>query len=212
MQLDCGISSVMTKYPLFNSHLDLAKSYWKKLLKPNSIVIDATCGNGHDTLFLAEIVLRKGMLIAIDIQSEAILQTKFRIKAQIPPEIAQNVQYFNQCHSSFPAFIQEESVALIVYNLGYLPGANKDLTTEEGSTLKSLANALKLIAPGGALSVTCYPGHPAGKIEEAKVLEFASTFDPKVWNSSHTRFLNRNASPSLLIIQKLLPNNTLLGG
>jgi hypothetical protein len=31
-------------------HLDLAKEYWQGHLKSGALVIDATCGNGWDTM------------------------------------------------------------------------------------------------------------------------------------------------------------------
>lgn len=184
----------MRDYPLFQSHIDLAHSYWERLVLPNNTIIDATCGNGHDTLFLAS--LNPGTLYACDIQEKAISTTKEKLG-----EHHQNVKFVLGCHSSFPEKIEEGSVKLIVYNLGYLPGGDKAFTTELESTLESIKSARDLIAPGGAISITCYPGHPEGAKEEEKLLEECSKLDPKKWNCCHHRWLNRKNSPSLLFLQ-----------
>ena len=45
------------------------------------ICIDATAGNGHDTLLLAELVGASGSVIAFDIQEQAVQETKRKIDA-----------------------------------------------------------------------------------------------------------------------------------
>ncbi len=196
-------------FSLFHSHLDLAHDLWKKIIQAGDIVIDATCGNGYDTLFLAQHAILEGKignLIAIDKQAQAIETTKQRLEAAIPQEHLTSIRLLNQCHSSFPADLNPASVTLIVYNLGYLPGGDKALTTLRNTTQQSLTHALLLLRPGGMLSVTCYPGHPEGKEEEETVLRFASQLASHEWSCCHHRWLNRPAAPSLLIIQKALTN------
>ena len=76
------------------------------------------------------------------------------------------------------------------------------MITETSSTLTDIKNALERICPGGVISITCYPGHPEGKREEEALLSFLSSLDPKFWSFTSTSWNNRNASPSLLLIQK----------
>lgn len=195
---------MLAKYSLFNSHLDLAHQYWANLLRPGDTVIDATCGNGHDTLFLSTLVLKEsfGAVFAIDKQEKAIENCKEKLTQAFPEIVKKQIHLYNQCHSSFPAQIQPNSVKLIVYNLGYLPGGNKTLTTEWDSSLESLIAAQDLIQKGGVISMTCYSGHESGKIEEAKILDYAASLDPKEWSCCHHRFLNRKLAPSLILFQK----------
>jgi len=193
----------MFNAPLFNQHLDLSKQYFKRLLTYGDIAIDATCGNGHDTLFIASSILTKdsGTVYTFDIQQDALESAK-KLCSQnliIPMD---RIHFLNQCHSEFPEVILENSVKLIVYNLGYLPGGNKAITTEANTTLKSIERSLELISSKGAISITCYSGHPAGKIEEDRILEFVSKLNPKKWCCCHHRFINREKAPSLLILQK----------
>ena len=117
-------------------HLDQAYLYWQNLLKPADTVIDATCGNGKDALRLVQLV-PEGHVYALDIQETALQKARERIPNS-------NISYYLQSHATLP----EKEVKLVVYNLGYLPGGNKDLTTMTGSTLASLEQAVQRISIG----------------------------------------------------------------
>ncbi len=183
-------------FPLFRSHLDLAHQYWEKLLQAGDWAIDATCGNGHDTLKLAEILSkRNGGVIGIDIQPEAIAKTRALLREY-------DVALYCQSHADFPPLAKEKPVRLIVYNLGYLPGGDKAFTTMTESTLASVRKASELIVPGGALSITCYPGHAEGAIEQRALLQELAEWPPEVWNICHHTFPQRPLAPSVLLIQK----------
>jgi SAM-dependent methyltransferase len=185
-------------YPLFQTHLDLAHTYWKRLVEPHDIVIDATCGNGHDTLTLAELT-PNGQVYALDVQEAAIQVTKQRLESHLD-----RVTILKQSHAEFPNVLKHSSVKLIVYNLGYLPGGDKQQTTITDSTIRSLQHAKELLMPGGVISVTCYPGHPEGEAEEKELLKEISTWNPHEWSCCQHRWLNRKASPSLVLLQKAL--------
>ena len=191
-------------FPLFQSHLDLAHSYWSQLIHIGDTVIDATCGNGYDTLKLGQLALSKdgGRVYAFDIQQEAIESAKNYLSSHFEQDIIKRIDFQVRCHSTFPSSVQAESVKLIAYNLGYLPGGNKLRTTQQQTTLQSLEQSLSLIQPSGAISITCYPGHPEGAREEEAIHLFASQLPPKEWSSCHQRWLNRHLSPSLLLIQR----------
>lgn len=193
-------------FPLFQSHLDLAHRYWSQLIQTGDTVIDATCGNGHDTLRLCQLTLSpdQGSVYSIDIQEEAINKAIQNIRTQLELSLYQRVIFKHQCHSSLPIEIPSESVKLIVYNLGYLPGGDKEKTTKLTTTLQSIQSAIPLIKTGGALSITCYPGHAEGAREEREILAYASTLPPQEWNCCHHTWSNRREAPSLLLIQKKL--------
>lgn len=191
------------QFPLFQSHLDLAHHYWKQVATLGDTVIDATCGNGHDTLVLAHIVLseKQGHVTAYDIQESALQHTQHLLKDRLTTAQYQRITMIHGCHSLLPA---DQQVKLIVYNLGYLPKSDKSLTTRCETTLCSLEQALLAIVPGGGISVTCYPGHEEGKKEEDAILTWAAQLDPKQWSSCHHCWLNRKEAPSLLILQKAI--------
>lgn len=183
------------------SHLKMAHAYWEAIIKPQDVVIDATAGNGHDTLFMAKLA-KEGCVYAFDIQVEALEKTRIRLKNNLSEQQFLRIKLIQGCHSQFPEEIRPKSVKLIAYNLGYLPGGNKNNTTLTKTTLKSIENGLALIQVQGVISITCYPGHPEGKIEESAILDFASQLDRSQWNCSHHRWINRKNSPSLLFISR----------
>ncbi len=182
------------------SHLSFAHSIWKDFLKKGDHVIDATCGNGHDSFFLANCVLEeeKGSLICLDLQEGAIANTK----TQLLPSHLNRTTFHHMSHETFPETCITNYFNLIVYNLGYLPGGDKSLTTLTASTLPSLQNALTLIKSGGMISIMCYPGHAEGAKEETALLTFCKTLPSSKYTLCHHRWLNRPKSPSLILILK----------
>jgi SAM-dependent methyltransferase len=191
-------------FPLFQTPIDLAHRLWLALLKPGDVVIDATCGNGHDALILAQAVLTAdaGRLIGYDIQADAISATRQRLSASLTPEQLMRIELHCKSHRDLDDHLEESSVALIVYNLGYLPGSNKLLTTTRDTTLQSVRRALALIKSVGVISITCYPGHAEGAVEEEELLALCSQLQADMWSCCHHRWVNRRHAPSLLIIQK----------
>lgn len=187
-----------------SSHLTLAHDYWKYIATIGDTVIDATCGNGHDTYVLAQIVLNntQGTVIAYDIQEAALINTEKKLRQSIPLPHYERIRFVQGCHSQFPTDCSLGSVKLIVYNLGYLPGGDKTKTTHLETTLNSLQRALGLIMPGGAITVTCYPGHAEGKKEEDAILTWVATLSLKEWNICYHQWPNRKQGPSLLLILK----------
>jgi hypothetical protein len=189
-------------FSLFHSHIDLAHHYWEKLLQSGGWTIDATCGNGNDTLKLAELLRDKqGGVIGIDVQQEAINKTKELLQLHLSSGEQVRVHLYCQSHSCFPPIAKENSIRLIVYNLGYLPKGNKQMTTLASSTLESVNQAMSLIVPGGAVSITCYPGHEEGKREEEALLKELSNLCPTTWNVCYHTFPNRSMAPTLFILQ-----------
>ena len=186
-----------TQFPLFCSHLDLAKIYWKMLIssQEQDMALDATCGQGYDSVFLASLGLKK--LFIFDIQKAALEMTKLKLE-----NCSTELSFYELCHSKIGTVIPKESLKLIVYNLGYLPGSDKQIKTVPKTTLESVRAALDLLQPGGAISITCYPGHTEGSLEEDELVSFSTSLPPTVWNVCYHQFLNRKAAPSLLLIQK----------
>ncbi|MBS0630129.1 MAG: class I SAM-dependent methyltransferase [Verrucomicrobia bacterium] len=182
------------RFPIFNSHLDLAHLIWAKAAQKGDWAIDATCGNGHDTVYLAQHYDR---VIGLDIQERALENTQ---KLLLENGLSHKVALYHQSHETFPS--TSHPVRLVVYNLGYLPGGDKGLTTQVQSTLTSIGNALSLIVPGGLVSLTCYPGHPEGQREEGAVLELCRGLPSDEWSVSFHSWQNRQKAPSLVLIQK----------
>lgn len=190
------------QFSLFQTPIDLAHSYWRQILQGGETVIDATCGNGCDLLTLSELVLQEtaGHVIGYDIQEEAIEKSWMLLRSKLKPSQFARIDLKQMSHVHLP--FPPNSIKLIVYNLGYLPGGTKTLTTKKDTTLESLNKALPLITPGGALSITCYPGHDEGGEEEKLILEWSKKLSPKVWSVCYHQWVNRTLSPSLFLIQR----------
>jgi hypothetical protein len=147
----------------------LAHSLWSYVLRPGiDTAIDATAGNGGDSMALAQMLFSEtfsdnsqsqSQLVCIDIQSEACENTRKGLAGILPAEILEkNVQILNQSHAPLAMPLDTSSIALVVYNLGFLPGNNtKECMTTTESTIASMADALLMIRVGGLLSVMTYP-------------------------------------------------------
>lgn len=196
-------------FSLFSNHLALARLYWSRLVEEGDWVVDATCGNGLDTLFIArelfssESGTSSGHLWAIDLQKQAIETTKKRLEEGLEASLVRNISFVEGSHEQPPLELQERGgLKLVVYNLGYLPGGDKTITTQVESTLASLDAFLPLIREGGAITVMCYPGHQEGAAEERALLKWCRTLSTSEWNCCWHQFVNGRRAPSLLLLQK----------
>jgi predicted methyltransferase len=145
---------------------ELAQSLLRDTIHEGDTVIDATAGNGHDTVFLAECVGDGGRVLAFDLQEKAIQATRHRVKAA---GYSSRIGLFNANHATMAAHAAPGTVSAVMFNLGYLPGEDHAVTTETADTRNALAAAATLLKPGGSLSVVCYPGHPEGAVEAREV-------------------------------------------
>jgi hypothetical protein len=186
-----------------SAHIILAHTYWKEHLRPGDVAIDATCGNGRDTLMLAQILLEcpDSLLIGLDIQPAALEKTALLLKKSLPDSYLSRVLLHRLCHAQIDSIPLPIQPRLIVYNLGYLPGSDKTITTQTPTTLQSLQKGALLLASDGAISITCYPGHPEGEKEELEILAWTQLLNPAKWLVCHHRWVNRSASPSLFWIR-----------
>lgn len=186
-------------------HTHLAHLIWKDFLKPGMTVIDATAGNGNDTLFLAKHVLtpRSGEVHAFDIQEEAISNTKARLEKNLTPDLLERISLHQASHETFPTSIKP---SLIVYNLGYLPGGDLTKTTLTKTTITSCNNALEILLPGGLLSITIYPGHHEGFNEKSALFEWLKEKNP--FQVFYHQEINKPNHPSLITLRKPLTKSS----
>ncbi|NOT85165.1 MAG: methyltransferase domain-containing protein [Methylococcaceae bacterium] len=180
----------------------------QQLLKPRlhdgAISIDATVGNGHDTLFLAQHIAPTGRVYGFDIQAAAITATRVRLEQA-------GLLNCSRLILSSHAFMGEQiptdvhgKINAIMFNLGYLPGADKQLITLSDSSLAALNSALDLLAPQGMLTVLAYPGHAGGATETAAVHSWSELLDQSRYSCTTHHSNHPTASaPRLLVIEKL---------
>lgn len=171
-----------------------------EFIRPGDWVIDATAGNGYDTLFLAGCVGESGKVLAFDIQSAAIVSARERVTLA---GLGARVDFFQECHSKLAVHVAEGAVAVVMFNLGYLPGEDHELTTEPELTRAAMAAAAKVLRPGGILSVICYPGHAVGAIEAESVEERLREWAGQGWRVARYGALGtRRPAPFLLLASK----------
>lgn len=179
----------------------ICQNYIKEFKKCDAIgqsiiAVDATCGNGHDTFWLAQ---NCDKVYAFDIQESAIRATFELIKAN---NLGEKVELICESHENIRRHIEGE-VSVIVFNLGYLPGGDKEITTEVIGTLRALQDSLDILRINGILCVTMYPGHSAGREEYKAVLSWAEGLDKKKYHCIRTDMLNQpDAAPEILFVTK----------
>ncbi|NLP28117.1 MAG: rRNA methylase [Clostridia bacterium] len=153
--------------------------------------LDATLGNGYDTDFLSSLF---DTVYAFDIQEQCILNYKNKGNNK--------VTLIHDSHENIDRYINK-GLDCVMYNLGFLPGGDKDLTTVYESTLKSIEKALLLLNPQGILTIAIYPGHQAGKLEKEHLLDYCRKLPKHKFGVLYSQFVNRqNNPPELLIIEK----------
>lgn len=184
-----------------SSVTETAHRLWREHIRPGDLVCDATAGNGHDALFLAEQVGPAGRVWAIDCQEAAIASTRQRLLAS-DPALLDRIELIHGCHSQWPKALTPGTVQLCVYNLGYLPHGDHTCTTQTDTTLKSLRGMETLLAPGGLISCTCYVGHPGGAEEARCVEQWATSLSPREWCTQKISWLNRSSCPFLILAYK----------
>lgn len=190
----------VTDLPLPPRPTVLAQALLRPWIREGDVVIDATAGNGHDTVFLAECVGVTGKVLAFDVQQAALVAARNRLAEAGYQE---RVEFFHEPHSKMGAYASHETVAVIMFNLGYLPGEDHELTTLTGETLAALEVAVRTIKPGGALSVICYPGHASGAEEAEAVEALMSQLTGQGWRvAKYGAIGTRRPAPFLLVATK----------
>jgi tRNA1(Val) A37 N6-methylase TrmN6 len=164
------------------------------------LVIDATAGNGHDTVFLAERVGENGRVLAFDVQEAAIQSAAERVAAA---GFTGRVEFHQASHAAMARHAAAGSVAAVMFNLGYLPGEDHQLTTESAETLAAMDAAAELLKSGGVMSVICYPGHAAGAEEAAEVEAWMASRAAHGWRVAKYAMLGTlRPAPFLLLASK----------
>jgi hypothetical protein len=166
----------------------------EKVIGKNDIVIDATVGNGHDTLFLSMLAKK---VIGFDVQKSAIDETtRLLTKHQ-----RTNVSLHLDGHENLDLYTTS-LVKAVTFNLGYLPGSDKTVTTVFTTTVEAIKKALSILDIGGIVSIIVYTGHNGGMDESTHIFEHLKTIDMKHYQVLKYQFLNRKNAPYVLLIEK----------
>ena len=181
--------------------LNVSKTLLIPYLKDAKTVVDMTCGNGWDSLFLAEHMVSDSTLYMVDIQKDAIETTKNRLISSgidLP-----RLQYCEMSHDKVWEYIPEKEVHIVVFNLGYLPHGNHEIHTRYETTIAAIEGAMKRLISHSLIHIVAYPGTPYGKKETEQIESFLKGQDQKYVSVSSWKPLNQIHEPPLLyIIQK----------
>jgi SAM-dependent methyltransferase len=175
----------------------------REVLRVGEVAIDATAGNGHDTQFLAELVGVHGTIFAFDIQPKALENTAKRLKdADI-----RNVVLINRDHAVLANEIPKHfhrRIAAVMFNLGYLPGADKQVVTTGDSTRHGIRQAASLLRPGGVLTILAYTGHVGGFSEAGAVEEVLGALPEREFHLGTVESQpGRTPGPRLFLVKRL---------
>lgn len=197
------------------SLVNAAHNLIREVLQPGDIAIDATVGNGYDTLFLVEQVNPFGKVYGFDIQLAAIESTLTKVGAyrsgerarsntHLPPE---NLTLIQASHADMANRIPPHhhgKISAIMFNLGYLPGGDKRIITLPDSTVTALNSAGRLLSSNGIITVLAYPGHQGGNRETEEVKSWCNQLDGDQFKTGIIYSSENNESaPRLFVLYKM---------
>lgn len=174
------------------------------ILQQGDIAIDATTGNGHDTLFLAQCIGKNGAIFAFDIQQKALKSAQLHLQKH---HIQTPVTWLASGHEHMIEHIPQAlhgKIKVITFNLGYLPHTDKSLTTCPNTTLPALNASISLLTHGGILSILAYTGHDGGREECEAVKSWARSLIQDFEISIHIPENTRTSPPEWICIEKKL--------
>lgn len=180
----------------FRSARFWAEEMLRGALTEGSVAVDATLGNGHDTLNLCKAVGDSGKVYGFDIQATAVENTRARL---LENDLADRAVLINDGHQNMERYIEPETADAVLFNLGWLPGAAHGVTTLVPTTLAAVTAALNVLKEDGILTICVYPGHDEGAREREALIEWAKQLDGARYDALIKCYLNQSNDPPLLI-------------
>ncbi len=178
----------------------LAARVFEDLIRPGDSVVDATLGTGQDCERLCGLVGDTGRVYGFDVQEAALARTRERLAAA---GLIDRAKLFLSGHEHMAEHVPQ-GVRLVAFNLGWLPGSDKQVTTRVDTTITAIKAALSLLAQNGVLVVCIYPGHEEGERELAAILDLVKSLPPKRYTALYQQFSNGGpGAPSCLVIERI---------
>lgn len=190
----------VAKIETLRGAVPLSHFYLRQRVRPGDLALDATCGNGLDTLLLAQLTGEEGRVWGFDLQPRAIAATGELLEREGRLGCVELIEAGHQRLSEFvPA-----GLAAAVFNLGYLPGGEVTLVTCPESTVSALEQAALLLKRGGIITISLYTGHPGGPEEAGAVEAWGACLAPRNFNVWRNRQLNRpEVAPYLILVERI---------
>lgn len=177
--------------------LELHKRFVLEHLQTGDVAVDFTMGNGHDTEFLSKTVGESGHVYAFDIQEQAIESTRKNLAAANCPN---NYTLIHDSHHNVKKYVSGP-IKAGMFNLGYLPGGDKKITTMRKTTLPAIEAAISLLGKDSILIIAVYPGHPEGEEEGKEICAYLSALSRFSLCVTKIRILNSPTSPFFIAVE-----------
>lgn len=178
--------------------LEVEKNFLLPHIKKGGVAVDFTMGNGHDTLWLSREVGENGRVYAFDIQEQAVNNTRTLLQAENAPE---NYTLILDSHHHADCYVKEK-ICVGMFNLGFLPGGNKLLTTKRETSLSAIRQGVALLDTDGALLIAVYPGHEEGRLEGELIEKELMTYDRRELCASKFKIVNSPTSPFFFLLER----------
>jgi 16S rRNA G1207 methylase RsmC len=178
--------------------LEIEKNFLIPHIKKGGVAVDFTMGNGHDTLWLSEAMGEGGKVYAFDIQPQALESSRRLLEAENAPK---NYTLILDSHSNVMDYVSEK-ICVGMFNLGFLPGGDKSITTKRETTMVAIRAAIDLLDDDGALLIAVYPGHAEGTIEGELIEEELSKLNRKELCASKFKIVNSPTSPFFFVVER----------
>ena len=178
--------------------LEVEKSFLIPHIKKGGVAVDFTMGNGHDTLWLSNAVGEEGKVYAFDIQPQALISSHKLLTESGAPK---NYTLILDSHSNVMDYV-EEKICIGMFNLGFLPGGDKSITTKRDTTMIAIRAAIDLLDADGALLIAVYPGHEEGSIEGELIEQELMTLNRKELCACKFKIVNSPTSPFFFLVER----------
>ena len=178
-----------------NNTKTLIEFFMQSYVENAEVAVDMTVGNGFDSKNILEI-LKPKKLYCFDIQQGALDNSKKLL------EDFSNYELILENHRDFDKYVKE-NIDFAMYNLGYLPKGDKNITTNAVDVEESLKKLLEKLNKNGVIFITFYIGHLCGQIESAEISRVLKNLEQKEFTVLKFLFENqKNNPPYVVMIQK----------
>lgn len=168
----------------------------RSALQHGGIAVDATAGNGHDTVLLADWVGPQGHIYAFDVQASALAQTQQRLQQA---DLAQRATLIHDSHAHLAQYVHQP-VQAMVFNLGWLPGSDKHIATQPSSTVAALDAAKPLLAVHGVLVMVVYQGHAHACLERDAIEAWFGQLTTSHWHCVRYQLAHSTTRPAPFVM------------
>lgn len=174
-------------------------TYWcheiiRSQVNPGGVYVDATMGNGNDTLFLCELAGEAGKVFAFDIQEEAIHATAEKLRES---GYGKRAALILEGHEHMDLYLKPETADAVCFNFGYLPGGNHAIATRADTSVEAIGKGLAVLKPGGMMSLCIYSGGDTGFEEKEKILKYLKHLPAREYTVIAGEYYNRGNYPPM---------------